>query len=258
MGGQMTDDSPSSIRFGRSRHVALHYEVLSYVNLGRDAASLFIDRPHKPSWAELLRATYQKELPDALAVQFLPLRCADLDSLKARLASSTLHCFKNTLKGINELLSEHSRRWESNSKKDAARTTLICSEIAEPLAQLRATLWSRIEKSPQPLTIYHAEAMGRCGRAVGYNKQRAVAVSFNMPTSYVLCQIFHEETHVISDKLVAKKTTRSTKYGSKGYEVHRKLEEKAVLLGFEIIKSRMPSLVDSYLAWAGTWGLVIE
>ena len=248
----------AAIRFGRSRHVALHYEVLSYLDSGRDAASLFVNRDDIPSWAASLSHVYPSELPDALAVQFLPLRCADLDSLKERLASSELRSFQYALEGINDLSPEHQRRWESRARKDTDTIRQVCDEIAGPLARLRAALWSRIRMSPWPLTVYHVKAMGRCGRAVGYDGRRAVAVSLEMPIHHILYQIFHEETHVVSDRMVDRDATRSTRHGSDGYEVHRRLERAAVMLGLDVIKRSMPSLLDGYLIWAEAWGIELR
>ena len=248
-------DSPpgASIRFGRSRHVDLFYEVLSHLDLGKDAASLYIERPHDPVWAKTIRDAYIRELPRSGVYQFLPLRCADLKALVARLQHDQLTCARGMVQAMSELSSNHAQRWQQDARKDALRIGAICNEISPGLISLRQALWAHIGQSPWPLTVFHTKAIGRHGRGIGFEKQRAIAVSLEMPAAYALCQIFHEETHVVSDRRIVDREKRRTYPGASGYDIHQKLEKEAIALGGRVIKETLPSLWGAYKQWMESW-----
>ena len=257
----MITSGKSPIQFGRSSHVALHYYVLSHIDLGRDAANLFVPRSNTPDWAEALSSAYQTELPHSLILQFLPLKCQDHHMLLERLRAEQKKS-ATMMANIHERIQpHHAKMWEAQADTDNQKIADICDKIAKPLAILRTALWARIHMSPVPLTVLHAASIGHSGRAAGFRNHRVVAVSFALKAYYVLFQIFHEETHVVSDRLAQKQIStgemRSTRFGDDGYEIHRILEKEAVLLGREIVQDVLPGFLVHYENWATANGMFL-
>ena len=85
-------------------------------------------------------------------------------------------------------------------------------------------------------------------------------MSLAEPAEHVLCQVLHEETHVVTDPIVcaqwpADGPARDTAVGSAGYERHRALETAAVEVGEAVIAARAPRWLDAYRRWRGRYGV---
>lgn len=130
--------------------------------------------------------------------------------------------------------------------------------LSGPLMKLRSGVWNGIRSFPPPLKVLDVPAMGRSGRAVG-RERRLIAVSLAEPWEHVLCQIFHEETHIASDPAVMRsrrhEAPRDTHAGTAGHALHAALEAAAVNLGEQLIRKRAPELRGAYQRWRARYGM---
>ncbi len=257
---------PSALGFERRFHVALYYHVLSHLALGPDAASLHRPESSRPGWASDLEAAYLTA-PGRITAQFVPLWTHDLEAtvdwLRHRDIDGLLEpADKELCERLAEVLelefAEFQLHWERD--RDAANRLLRerAGRLSGPLMKLRSGIWNGLRSAPPPLRVLDVPAMGRSGRAVG-RERRLVAVSLAEPLEHVLCQIFHEETHVASDPAVMVEmrdaAPRDTRAGAVGHAMHRALETAAVNLGEELIRKRAPELRGAYQRWRARYGM---
>jgi len=236
-----------AIRFGGAFHVALTYDVLSRVDLGRDAANLY--RAPKPR-LEALEAAIREAGPAAIQLQAVALAVRDLAELHVALRSGRWapRSVADTLCAALDA-SEAAARAEFDADDAQARLTDAAS-LAPVLEALRRQLWScsGAASEPPPLTVIDAPALGRHGRGWGV-AHRVVAVDLSQPLEHLLWQIFHEEVHPVSDAELDAPAGRHTDAADPGFALHRRIEAHAIARGREVVVQLDPGLLAGYDRW---------
>ena len=253
----------SSITVSRPRHAELMYHVLAHLDLGADAASLHRpDLPRRP-WVRGLHRAYVRA-PGRLAVHALPLCTDDLEAmigaLEGRGVSALADEAGQTLADrlAAALDAERERvtlRLEQTAPRAEARTAEVLQFLDGPLPPLRQALWSHSGLAPR-LCILDCDSLQRAGgthgRAMTHQGDQVVAVSLAAPRAQVLCQLLHEEVHSITDPQVLAgepMAGRDTRAGSEGFDLHRRLERRAVELGRQLVDAVAPELRGDYKTW---------
>ena len=234
----------SSIEFHGLLHAALHYHVLSHLDLGPDSASLYDESREERSWvASLLRA--HQNAPGRLALQFLPLQTGGLEELRHRLRHGGTPALEDAqgrtlraafLAAIDLEKQLFTMAWGWDQSLRSQRLARASRALVEPLTKLREALWEGVGPVP-PLIVLDCAALGTHGRAVSHGDRRVVAVNLGAGLDHALLQIFHEEIHPVTDRLVMQEVEgadRDTRVGSEGYALHQRLEEVAVARGREM------------------------
>ena len=239
---------------------------MSHLDLGRDAANLHDPaRPDRP-WARPLLDAYQAA-PGRLALHFLPLHTEDLAELTETLRrrpprdlddAAGRHLLDRFHGALEEELPAFEEAWLRASKAAAARREKASLELAKPLARLRAALWSRAGESPPPMRVLDCPALGSRARAMGVDRGgeslRVVATSLDGEWQQILCRIFHEDVHPLSDPEAwapfrGEKAARDTRAGTDGHRVHLAIERAAVELGAQVVAEHAPELMRAYCDW---------
>lgn len=242
------------IRFVRRLHAALYYHVLAHLDLGRDAASLHDPRlPIDKPWLAPLRAAYDAD-PGRLGAHHAPLLVHDLagllnavDHAEVRgLGAPLCHALAAAARAEAP---DFAGRWHAATAEHEARAAEVQAAIDAPLSLLRAALWAQIDRDPPPLRVIDCRALRRHGRAASLDGERVVAVSLGEAPEHILCQVLHEETHPISDRLAGRATDRDTRPGTPGHATHRRLEWAAVALGQRVVDAVAPEWSAAYEAW---------
>ncbi len=229
----------------RPLHAALLYHVLSHLDLGRDAASLYDPRRPKPAWVEPLRAAYRAD-PQRLRVHFLAHWTADLETLDAALGEVEL------ADALGVALRAARATVEAALARDdaAARHARFEAEVVPALTRCRDALHAG---AAPPLRVLDVPALGPHGRGLGLPRERVVAVSLAPPSDHVFCQVLHEEVHPITDPRVQAawrgEETRDTRAGSAGHALHAALEKAALDEGADVIAAEAPEFVEAYARW---------
>jgi hypothetical protein len=254
----------SQIEFTSTVHSALAYHVLSYLDLGRDAASLFDPTKGETDWQSELRSSYLNA-EGRLWLHFLPIQASDLEDLYARLEAAPrglddpqgVHLGRAFMRACQAELPAFQSHWDSDGESRRERLRDAAEQLAAPLGRLRTALWALNGGTPPPLTVSHCRDLRKAGRGVGVRKTRVVAVSLNESFEHALCQIFHEETHPVSDPSVSRQTgqRRGTHVDDPGYNHHMALEKAAVQLGRRIVRECAPEWEEGYERWAGRYGM---
>lgn len=236
----------SGITVQRRLDTARAFEVLARIDLGADAANLHDDTLPEPSWGSRLLRAY-RAAPGRLILHGLPLR-DDWTMLASRLRNEPPG-------GLTDPAGRALATTFAEALDDLAELPISFAEdrpeLVEPLTRLRAALWER-QGSPPPLRILDVPALGSHGRAIEQRGMRVVATSLGEPFEHVLCQIFHEEVHALSDPLVRagrEHEPRDTAPSSPAFALHRDLEHAAIEVGQAIIDARAPELAPAYRAW---------
>lgn len=247
-----------SIRVARPFHAELHYDVLSHLDLGRDAASIYRERPDlvpPPDWIEPLRAAYLGT-PHRLWVQWLPLVSRDIADLfvplqrpPERLRDAAGRALCDALaRALEERAAAAYEAWRAAGPAGALDTAR--------LQTLREALWA--PRMPPPLIVMDTHALGPYGRgATLKDGTRVVATSLAEPGAHAFLQVLHEETHPVSDpEVLAPGATagRDTRAGTSGYAAHQALEERALEVGLQLLSRHAPDLLPHYARWQARWG----
>lgn len=230
------------IELARSACASLAYEVLSALDLGRDAANLYQRKLLRPSWAAKLERAYIESGPERTAIQFAGLRFDNIDLLfehAARRGSELWTYYAGALESERASLEQ---RLTASRAKDEARIALAREQIIDRLELLRAELWK--PRPPPPLTVLHVPALRRAGRGLVAKSGHRVAVSLDEAWDHVWCQIFHEELHPIADRELGPMGARDTR----GDE-HLLIEANAVDRGEELIRRILPDALPAYERW---------
>lgn len=238
------------IRVARRFHASLHYYVLVQLDLGRDAANIFAPADPRPVYADALQALYLASA-GTIALQVLPLRTSDLAGLLGTLDQHQMRIDPELQDAWAAALREEMGRFGPAFRRgttDAAQAAL--GTIKPDLDLLRIALWALQDKSPPPLTLLDVRALGRHARASAHAGERLVATSLSQPADHVLCQVFHEECHAISDRLVPT-ANRETRAGTAGFATHQRIEAAAVELGDRVIRAVAPHVSPAYTRWRG-------
>lgn len=251
-----------TIVFERQQHAALCYHVLAHLDLGRDAASIrgrgdtFCSRP----WVAPLVAAYTAA-PGRLAVQVAALRIRDETELLATLLAHPPReladepgrtLCRRLAEAIRLEQAAFATAWRADTPRCEAYLRAAAAELEEILEKVRNALWERRDEPPPSLRVWDCPALGPHGRATFSDGDRIVAVSVDRSLDQVLCQILHEETHVITDPLVTvgwDGSIRDTRSGTPGHAAHVVLEQAAVSVLQAVLEARAPQYVDAYARW---------
>lgn len=236
-----------TILFERRLVTSLVYHVLSKLELGGDAANLHDPSGSTPAWAPALLQAYLQAGPERIELQFAGLAFEALDSLllhAQRVATPLWARFQDALEAESKSFEVPYRAQEAEHR---ARIEVVAAELSPALVRLRRSLWS--PREAPPLTVLHAPALGPHGRGYPRRAQHRVAVSLAQPMEHVLCQIFHEEVHPVSDRELPGLSGRDTRADTPGVQLHRRIETHAVQRGAEIIAQAMPELLPGYRRW---------
>lgn len=242
-----------SVTFVRWDAPARLYAALARLDLGPDAASLFDPSLPAVPWAAGLLEAY-RGAPGRLEVHAIGL--VTPGDLQTRLRERpTAGLCDAAGRRLCLALADAMAELASSPIEYAA----VPNEILAPLTELRDALWERKGGAP-PLTIADCPALRHAGRATSTPGGRVVAVSLAEPAEHVLCQVLHEETHVVTDPVVAGQWSaqgpaRDTAVGSAGYERHQALETAAVEVGEAVIAARAPGWLGAYHRWRARYGV---
>ena len=220
--------------FEAAFHVELQYYVLSHLDLGRDAASIYrAPGDTRPAWWPAARAGY-----DGLAAQVRALRVPSLDAL----------CDASPSPWAAALQAAKAEPEWPPPERDLTR-------IEAPLVRIHAALWALSDRAPPPLRVFDAPSLGVHGRATRLGSAQVVAVSLEDP-AHALCQIAHEACHAVTDPAVVARvgTDRDTRPGRAGYAVHRAVEAVAVEVVRDVVREVAPGWSDTYDSWCARFG----
>ena len=243
----------SGIELVRALHVELHYRVLAALDLGRDAASLYTSRHPQPAWAPGLRDAYLSAGRDGLQLQCLALRVDSLEAMIDLAQTYKKPLFDHYIHALEAESASAPSCWQTASSDKGLEQLSL--EIIEPMTRLRAALWSRVDAQAPPLVIFDAPSLGLHGRGLPQPSEHRVAVSLAESSAHVFCQVFHEETHPISDRFVDGRAQRETRCGTDGHSLHLEIEQRAIALGAEIIDEVAPEYAPNYDQWRKRFGM---
>jgi len=238
------------IRVQSPIHADLAATILTHLDLGKDAASLYQESAPRPSWVRPLEEAYRAS-PQRLRLQFIGLRSDSLASLRGLVQSDALgEAYRVALQAEQPRV--EARREQKRAKREACLARAR-AELTPRLIPLRAALWGAQE--PPDLTIWHSPAMGQHGRGLGGRSEQRVLVNLERPVDQALIQIFHEECHSVSDPAVQAVAARDTRVGTSGYQAHARLEQAAVQLGRDVVTRTSPGLLSAYETFFARYGL---
>lgn len=224
----------------------VHYHVLSHLDLGADAANLYIPG-QRARWAEPLLAAYRRA-PDRLRLQHTPITRQSTED------PQLLAAFEQARAAV---WSAVEAAWERDDAFE--RNTCFHRDISPALMACRRAAYGDVQ--PPLLLVYDVPALGRHGRGARAGDARVVATSLAEPVEHVFCQVLHEEMHPITDPLVAEMFegvdlgARDTHVGGAGYTLHRALEVAAVEGGRQIVEQAAPQFADAYARWCAAHGM---
>jgi hypothetical protein len=247
-------------------HAALFYHILSYLDLGLDAATLYRPRATPlPFWAAPLLDAYRSS-PGQLFIQILPLVVEDLTTLEKLL--------QRGLPALNDapgralrfhLLKAIAAEQDGDPRETLSHRSRDVSALLPRLETLRSHLWA--EATPPPLELWDCPALaapdGTHTRARGTTRQgrSIIALSFDVPDDAILIQVLHEDTHALTDPPIRKahaQLTQQTSVGSDGYRLHQQLERAAVEAGQTLLERHAPDLLPAYRTWRARYGMLHE
>lgn len=222
----------SGLHFERWEAPQLAYQVLSRLDLGADAASVYRPQPPRPG-DEGLRQAYLGS-PSRLTLQGLPLRHRSVEALLKALDASP-----DPLHGLfADALRQEVLDWPPVAEHTG---------LALELQKLAGLLW---QHRPPPLRLLDVPALGRHGRAAWLGPERVVAVSAGQERDHVVQQVLHEWIHAITDPLINKdRSTRDTRVGSEGFVLHQELERVALLATEALLTERAPQHLPGFHRW---------
>jgi hypothetical protein len=246
-------------------HVELFYHVLSHLDLGRDAASLYNPDLPPRTWSAPLLEAYCNA-PERLQAQVLPLLTPDLVTLQQRLRSlgfaglqdepGRLLCERLDLALMAELQTVEQRREGTDHQVRAEHGRQVMGWMEPLLQRLGRALYEESGMDAPSLLIVDCDALtssrGTHGRCVSGRDRLIVAVSLAAPREQALCQILHEQTHQVTDGAIRRQLShlqQDTRLDSGGFELHRQLEIAAVERGQQLIAEHAPDLLDAWQEW---------
>ena len=251
----------STVEFHATLHTALHYHVLSHLDLGEDAASIYDPNTETRDWIEGVLWAYGNA-PGRLALQFLGIQINSLDSLREKLRYGSAdtglgdeagRSLRAAFLAALDLERHHfSMAWNRDARVREQRLARAGLEMSDRLTALRAALWKG-QGDPPPLTVLDCPALGLAGRSVSLRGRRVIAVNLDSEGEQALYQILKEEAYVFTDPAVMEKhagQNRDTRVDSEGYTLHQALEQAAVAHGRAVLKTVAPDSMAAYDAWA--------
>ena len=254
-------EGPALPVFVRRAAPALAYHVLSHLDLGSDAANLFIAREPEPAWVAPLRAAWSAA-PGRLVLHGQPLAYDDVDvwldaleaappaSLEDEAGLALRDAFVAAARAEAPAFLE---TWE----RQPAHLAKVSARLGPALHRLRERL-HQAHGAPPPLVVLDCPALGGRGRATSLGGARMVATSLVEDEGHVLMQLLHEEVHPITDPIVraeyADAPARDTKVGSPGWALHAALEQTVVSATDAFLRARAPELVHDFGRWRARVG----
>jgi len=174
-----------------------------------------------------------------------------LNHLKGGSSSLGQELSQALIQALRVEMPQVARRWRSRAEADQAQMEQIEAQLREPLKLLRLALWALKDRRPSALKILDARPLAWAGRGGFFAGERRVAVSLAAPPAHLLCQIFHEEVHAISDAWLPKgEIPRNTHPGQPGFSRHQALEAQAIELGRRLMELVLPEWMWAYGEWA--------
>lgn len=228
------DHQADGILWRHERHVDLTYFTLAHLDIG-DATTLYDPRLRAPWVGDLLDA-YQRCSARNL-LHALPLVARDEPHVERLLSDPPGPLGDNDGRRLCRLLSR-ARRAAAPRLPESFVNFEIPGWIGRGLAALRGALWDGIGQPP-PLTVFHALSLGPRARGT-YGKRQVVATDLTQDPIHVLIQLFHEETHPVTDRLVRIDQPNPS---------HHELEFAAVEYGAALIDRVIPDLAPAYRQW---------
>jgi hypothetical protein len=248
--------STPAVTVAPSLHAGLTYFVLSHLDLGRDAASLYTPRPETPAWVPDLLGAYHAA-PHRLAVHFAPLHTTDLIALFAWLdrppppldTPGDRRLCERLFEALEAETAAFEARWSTTRASEDRRHEV--AGALDALCPLMEALWARRDQAPPALVVLDAPALRGRGRGWATSARQRVATSLSEPLEHVVCQVLHEAIHPVSDRELSPSPTtdRDTRLGAPGFAVHQGLEAHAVAVGEALVEAHAPALVSSYARW---------
>jgi len=251
----------SAIRWARELEPALVFHVLSHLELGRDAASIFDETLPERAWVEGLREAYATAA-GRLQLHAVGLRFREgIEGLRSEPPPGLRDPAGRRVLAelIDAMASERAAfeaAWIASTATAEARRAEVVARIATPLDVLRRALWEQ-HGEPPPLTVLDCPALGLAGRAANDLHGRIVAVSLAAPIDHLLCQILHEEIHPVTDPVIREtmpSATQDTRAGTAGHALHAALEHAAIEVGEALIAARASDWTGAYARWRGRFG----
>lgn len=240
-------------------HAELTFYVLSHVDLGQDAASIFrAGLPRRP-WVRGLLQAYQAA-PARLTVHAAAMHADGLEQLLEQLTRGQVAGLERgpgldlACRLAAALEAEQARvrqRWQAEQATAAEQTAWLQRDPALPA--LRQAL--RDGARPPPLRLLHCPALahppGTRGRGTTRQGQVVLAACLTAAPDQLLCQLLHEEAHLVTDAAepTAPGQRQDTRPGSPGLELHLRLERRAVEAGQRAVDSAAPALAGPYRKW---------
>lgn len=226
----------NAIVLHRPFHAGLHYHILSYLDLGRDAANLYTPRSTPaPFWVAPLLSTYL-DAPQRLLTQILPLRVDDLNTL-TKLLERSIPALQDApgrelrywlLKAINTEHAAYAAAWTLEDRRHV-------EHLLPQLQTLREHLWA--PNPPPTLHLWDCPALLRTdythARATLRQDAYFIALAMDAPDDELLIQILHEDTH----RNIA------------SFELHHAIEVAAVEAGQRLFEAHAPELLPAYSKW---------
>lgn len=252
-------DSDPEIQFLNWPAPALLFHVLSHLNLGKDAASLYNPEQTVKDWVSPLQQAYA-DAPGRLHLHALALNVQAIPKLKARLQfsqigglddDSGMRLRRALLRAIEVEEDAFLRRWNDDSAQSTWSKSMN-AHVGPALLQLRATLWEQQGKSPPPLRVLHCPDLGPRARATAIGGMRWVATSLLESPEHVLLQVLHEEMHPLTDPVVMSDWAgpqRDTRSGTDGYSLHQQLESVAIGATQAVLEAWAPEHLPAFERW---------
>ena len=251
---EMDAGAPAVVSLERRLAPALVFQVLSWLDMGADAASLYDpSQPPRPWVAPLLQAW--RGAPRRLHAQVLALRFHDPAELIQRLRQRPPAPLRGEADGAlaRALADAIQAEAAAFGAAWATRPALSGDRLIPALTELRIALYAGQDRDPPPLRVLDCPALGRAGRATSYDGERLVAVSLEQPFEHALMQVLHEEVHPVTDPLVLAEwqddTPRDTQAGSAGHALHQRLEGVAIGATQALLQARAPRWLPAFDAW---------
>ena len=258
-------EGSAGIRLERRLAPALAYHLLSQLDLGADAASLYCyqDKP-AADWAHALRDAYLSA-PGRLTVHAHPLAYdrpeAWLDALERSPPEALRDPAGRALVSALVLAARAELpAWSEGFTSESPGMIRARERLLPALSRLRERMWQQ-QGGPPPLLLLDCPALGRHGRATLVGGTRVIAVSLDEPDGHVICQVLHEDMHAITDPIVRAEqaaafagSTRDTRQGSPGFALHQALESVAVGATAAFLQARAPELMHDFEIWQARVG----
>ena len=238
--------------------------MLSHLDLGVDAASLYdANRPAR-AWVPALAQAYQAA-PGRLLLHALALGVQDVATLRARLRFSRIRGLQDSegqrlCAALSVALDAEApgflERWEQDGGR-VKRQEVMESQVGPALLELRSTLWAQQGRSPPPLRVLHCAALGRRARATASEGSRWVATSLDESPEHVLLQVLHEEIHPLTDPVVLSDwqgASRDTRHGTEGHALHVQLESVAIGATQAVLEAWAPDHLPAFERWLAQLG----